>query len=157
MSAPRRQPGAAIAKARTRGDTRCMVIPIGVAVVYVALTLFRIVAWRRFATPRASTVWLFFTPRFFGPAALLVVGATTMTTQPVLGLLLVIIGLGYGALVVRWVRGIARAAATTTTPEEFANAAVEPSVDYMLTMTVVSVMGLIALGVAAIVWALVNR
>ena len=134
-----------------------MAILIAVAVVYVALTLYRIVAWRRSGSPRAGTVWLLFTPRLFGPAVLLFVGATMMATQPVLGLFLVLIGLGYGALVVRWIRGIARAAATTTTTEEFANATVEPSVDYMLTMTVVSVMGLIVIGVGAIVWAVANR
>ena len=130
-----------------------MVIPIVVAMVYLALVLVRIFAWRRLARPRASTVWLFFTPRFFGPALLLWVAATVVSTRPALGLILALVGLGYGAIVLRMVRGIARAAASATTPDELANATVEPSVDYMLTMTVLSVVGLLVIGVLAIVWA----
>jgi beta-lactamase regulating signal transducer with metallopeptidase domain len=134
-----------------------MVVPIALAIAYVALVLVRLVAWRRFSPPRASSVWLFFTPRFFGPGMLLVVAATVMTTRPALGIILAVVGLSYGAIVVRMVRGVAHAAASSTTLEEFANAAVEPSVDYMLTMTVLSVMGLLVLGVVAIIWAVANR
>ena len=130
-----------------------MVIPIALAGLYVALVLVRLVAWRRLSPPRASSVWLFFTPQFFGPAGFLWAAATITPTSPLLGFVLAIVGLGYGALVLRMVRGVARGAATAKTPEDFANASVEPAVDYMLTMTVLSVMGLIVFGVVAIVWA----
>lgn len=133
-----------------------MVVPIALATVYVALVLVRLVAWRRFSPPRASSVWLFFTPRFFAPALFLVAAATVMPRWADLGLVFVILGLGYGAIVFRMVRGVARAAATAKTPEDFANASVEPESDYMLTMTVLSVMGLIVFGVVTIVWAITS-
>ena len=107
--------------------------------------------------PQASSVWRFFTPQFFGPAGFLFVGVSLLRTSAVLGLVLAFVGLGYGAIVVRMVRRIVHAAASATTSEELANAAVEPTADYMLTMTLLSVMGLITIGVLAIIWAVASR
>lgn len=133
-----------------------MAVLVALAIAYVALVLVRIVAWRRLSTPRASRLWLFFTPRFFAPAALLWVAATTFPARPLLALVIAVIGLGYGVIVVRMVRDTARATATATTPEEFAEASVEPSLDYMLALTVFTVLGLIVFGLVVIVLALAN-
>ena len=146
-----------IAEPAPLSDTRAMVIPAALTIVFVALVLGRLVALRRLGTPRPGSVWLFYTPQFLAPVALLVAGLMAIATMPLIGLGLALVGLGYGALVVRMVRRIARAAATATTSEELANAAIEPTAHYMLTMTVLGVMGLIAFGVLAIIWAVASR
>lgn len=147
-----RAPAAIIAEGSRKADTRGMFIPIALAVGYVVLVVVRLLAWRRFTPPRASTIWLFFTPRFFAPAALIYGAAAVIPTRPVEGLFLAGLGLAYGALVFRMIRRIARAATAATTAEEVTNAAIEPVADFMLTTMALSLIGLIVVGMAAIVW-----
>jgi hypothetical protein len=130
-----------------------MVIAIVLTVAYVSFVVLRLVAGSRLSPPRASTIWLLFTPRLFIPVALIVVSATVITTRPVVGLFLALVGLGHGALVIRMIRRVARAAASATTMEDVANAAIEPSADFMLTTMAIGLVGLIVIGLVAIVWA----
>ena len=138
-------------------DTRAMPFPVVLIIGLVALHLVQHVAVRRLGTKRARYAWLSLARGFVVPVALLVPAVTLASTQPFLGVVLGVVGLGYGYLIVRMVRGVARATASTASEAEVQAAIIEPMTDFMLITTIIGVVGLIAVGVVAIVVALAER
>lgn len=138
-------------------DTRIMPFPVVLVAGLVALHLVQRVAIRRLGTKRARYAWLSLAPSFVLPAAFLWSAVSQASRQPILGLVLGVVGLGYIYLVVRMVRGVARATASATPGDEFQNVIDEPMTDFILITTIIGVLGLIAAGVVAIVVAFADR
>jgi beta-lactamase regulating signal transducer with metallopeptidase domain len=137
-------------------DTRIVALPAVLVVGFLALVLLRHVAMRRLGTHQARYAWLSFAPSFLFPAAILWVAITQAWRQPIMGLVLGLIGVGYGFLLVRMVRGVARATASAGTRDELMGRMEEPTTDFLLITTIFGVVGLIVLGVALIVAAVVG-
>jgi hypothetical protein len=125
---------------------------IVLVVVYMTLFLLRLVSGRLAMRP-SRRAWLLVGPRFLTPVVMLIAAALIAPKEPIVGLFVAIMGLAFGGLVVWMGRALARASASATTPEEFANAAVEPTAEFMLSSTILSLLGLLFIGLLAIVWA----
>jgi hypothetical protein len=125
-----------------------MIVPAILIVGYAVLLVFRHIAIRRLGS-RTGYAWLTFAPGFVFPAVILWLSISLVGRQPILGLVLWLVGLGYCWLLVR----IARAAATASTPAEVIIATQAPTTDFVLITTILAVVGLIVLGIGMIVMA----
>jgi len=130
-------------------------LPVALIAAF-ALILAQFFGMRRLGTRRARYAWLAFAPVLAVPV-LMVWAAFSASSQPIVALFILLIGIFYGAILVRMVRGVARATATAETQDELMTAIQEPTVDFMLTTTIVGVLGMIVLGVVMIVVVVVER
>jgi hypothetical protein len=129
-----------------------MGLVIVLVIAYMTLFLLRLVSGRLAMRP-SRRAWLLVGPRFLTPVVMLIAAALIAPKEPIVGLFVAIMGLAFGGLVVWMGRALARASASATTPEELANAAVEPTAEFMLSSTILSLLGLLVIGLLAIVWA----
>ena len=133
----------------------------GSTILIIALATFglfvvRHVAARRLGTGRARYAWLIFLPSSLLPLTTLWLALRFASTEPGLAIVLGITGLGYGALLVRMIRGVARAAASAMTPAEVADRTVEPIGEFMVIVTVLLVIGTIVFGIVVFIVTLVS-
>ena len=98
-------------------DTWTMTVPAALVVGVVALGVGWLVASRRLRTGRSRYAWLIFAPMFVFPGTFLWLAVTAAATQPILAFVFFVVGVGYGYLLVRMVRGVANATAAAATAQ----------------------------------------
>ena len=128
---------------------------LSMLVVLALGTLFivRVVAATRMDRKNRAYAWIMYAPQLAFPTVVLWVALERLRADPVLALALGVIGVGFGALVVRMIMRTSAALAKAVTENDVSTAAMEPLADYLLIFTVVSLLGLIGVGIVAIVWA----
>jgi len=121
---------------------------------FVTLVVLRRLAARRLGTHRARYAWLYFAPTFVFPVATMWLAVMLIGTMPAVALLIGIVGLGYGLLLARMVRGVARASVSAASPVDLANMPSEPMTEFVLVTTTLGLVGVLVLGIALILGAI---
>jgi hypothetical protein len=124
---------------------------LGIAVVAL-LVVVRHVAARRVLARQGRFVWLMFVPTLIGAVVVVWAGVRVLASAPAVGVLMVIAGVVYLAVVLRFLTRASRSVTAAGPQDDIATALTEPLAEYMTTiMGLVLVGGLVAL-VGLIVW-----
>jgi hypothetical protein len=129
---------------------------LAVVAVGILFTV-RVVAATRMDRRNRAYAWVLYARLLVGPTVIALVAVVRLPTDPGLALALGAFGVGFGALIVRMIVRTSAALAKAVTDDDVSTAVTEPLADYVLTFTIVSVLGLIGFGIVAIVWAVSQR
>jgi hypothetical protein len=135
-------------------DTQFMAPYAVLLLGFVTLVVVRRLAAQRLGMHRARYAWLYFAPTFVFPVATMWLAVMLVGTMPAVALLIGIVGLGYGLLLARMVRGIARASVSAASPVDLANMTSEPMTEFVLVTTTLGLAGVLVLGIALILGAI---
>ena len=138
-------------------ETLAVALPAVLIVAALSVVLIRLFAARKVRTGRARYAWLFFAPNLVLAAVPLWLAATQASTHPLLAVILGVVGVGYGLLLLRLVRAVAGATSVAGSEDDLVAGIAEPTADFMLIATIAMVIGLILVGLGAIVVALAER
>jgi len=126
-------------------------LALGIAVVAL-LVVIRHMAARRVLAQQGQFVWLMFVPTLIGAVVVLWAGTQMLAKVPIGGVLMVIAGGVYLAVVLRFLTRLSRSVSAAGPQDDLATTVTEPVVDYVSTMAGLLLIGGLVAVVGLIVW-----
>ena len=128
-------------------DWKVAVAMVGAALMFV----FRLCGGRRVAVGRGRFVWLMCAPQLFWAGVILWAGLHLLAAEPVAGVVMLVVGGIYAVILVRFLTRLARSVTSVGANGDRA-AAMEPVVDFTVTMVGLMLIGGLVAVVGLIVW-----
>lgn len=130
---------------------------VAAAIAVAALLLFRHYAARQVAARRGRFMWAFAFPMVLGPAVIVWAGLRLLSMGQLFGGVLVVFGAALGAVELVYFHRASRAVSATSPDQDLTEALVEPAADFMLVLTVGSLVFVVVGGLALIAWAILTQ